>query len=97
MLIETVLSMLTVTCPLKRMRHRVGHSFRAHLAWTMAALNLMLDRYGLPTTTHRHTHLSIAEFVQLHIMRRGGLPPARPHRGVLSRVVFGGMIRRPLV
>jgi hypothetical protein len=43
-LIETVLSMLTVVCDFKHMRHRTWRYLRMHLANMMAACNLMLDR-----------------------------------------------------
>ncbi len=60
MLIETVLSMLTVVCHIKRMRHRAWKYFQMHLAWTMAAFNVMLDcaadQNGRPA-------FSIAEYV----------------------------------
>jgi hypothetical protein len=54
--VETVLSMLTGRCKLKRMRHRVWRYFQAHLAAAMAAWNLMLDH-------NPQGQLSIADFV----------------------------------
>jgi hypothetical protein len=42
-LAETVLSMLTVVCHLKRVMHRVWASFHARLAFTMAALNVLVQ------------------------------------------------------
>ena len=43
MLVETVLSMLTVVCDIKRVRHRAWDHFRMHVSWIVAAFNLMLD------------------------------------------------------
>lgn len=62
MIVETVLSMLTTICRFKRMRHRVWRSFASHLAWAMAALNLMLDR---PTASGKPdpTRVTIADYV----------------------------------
>ena len=40
LLVETVLSMLTLVCHCKRVMHRVWASFHARLAFTMAAFNL---------------------------------------------------------
>ncbi len=39
-LIETVLSMLTPACPLKKVGHRQADYFRAHLAFVVAAFNI---------------------------------------------------------
>ena len=63
MLVETVLSMLTGRCNTKRMRHRVWKYFRMHLAWTIAAFNLMLD--GVADQPHRQGQpaFSIADYV----------------------------------
>jgi hypothetical protein len=63
MLIETVRSMLTVICDLKRMRHRAWRHFRTHLAWTMAAFNLMLDQTAGQTHEDGRPVFSIADFV----------------------------------
>lgn len=63
MLIETVLSMLTVTCDIKRMRHRVWRYFATHLGWTIAAFNLMLDTNADRTHDDDRPLFSIADFV----------------------------------
>jgi len=63
MLIETVLSMLTTICDIKRMRHRAWKYLRMHVAWTMAALNLMLDQTADLPRNDGQPLLSIAEFV----------------------------------
>lgn len=62
MYVETVLSMLTAVCHIKRMRHRAWHYFRMHIGWTVAALNLMLDtrKAAKPDAS---ASLSIADYV----------------------------------
>ena len=62
MLVETVLSMLTVVCHLKRSRHRNWSCLEARLAWTMAAYNLLVQWHGLNPDENGRLHLSIAEF-----------------------------------
>jgi hypothetical protein len=47
MLIETVLSMLTVVCHTKKMRHRLAEYFQAHLGLMAAAFNLLVGWFGL--------------------------------------------------
>jgi hypothetical protein len=61
MLVETVLSMLTTVFHSKKMGHRVWAYFRARVAWTMAAFNL-LARWGLEIDDEDMVRLSIAEF-----------------------------------
>jgi hypothetical protein len=61
MVVETVLSMLTTVFHSKKVGHRVWASFRARLAWTMAAFNL-LARWGMEIDEHAMVRLSIAEF-----------------------------------
>jgi hypothetical protein len=63
MLVETVLSMLTVVCDLKRMRHRVWDYFRMHLGGMMAAFNLMLDAAAGQTHENGRPVFSIADYV----------------------------------
>lgn len=62
MVVETVLSMLTVVCHFKRVSHRVWTCLRARLAWTMAAYNLLVSWHGLKPDEHGRLHLSIADF-----------------------------------
>lgn len=62
MLIETVLSMLTAVCHLKRLAHRQADYFRAHKAFVIGAFNLLVQRDGLTPDAHEMVHLSIAEF-----------------------------------
>jgi hypothetical protein len=60
--VETVLSMLTRVCHLKKVSHRVWNAFRARLAFTMAAFNILAQWHGLQPDEHGFVHLSIAEF-----------------------------------
>ena len=62
MLVETVLSMLTGVCHLKKVAHRVEAYFQARLAFTMAAFNLVAQWHGLPADEEGFVKLSIAEF-----------------------------------
>ena len=62
MIIETVLSMLTRVCHFKQVGHRVWEYFRARLAFTVAAYNLLVQWYGLAPDENGYIHLSIAEF-----------------------------------
>ena len=61
MLVETVLSMLTTVFHSKKVGHRVWAYFRARVAWTMAAFNL-LARWGMDIDEHEMVRLSIAAF-----------------------------------
>jgi len=60
--VETVLSMLTLVCHFKKVMHRVWDYFRARLAFTMAAFNLLVQWDGLKADDEGFVHLSIAEF-----------------------------------
>jgi hypothetical protein len=60
-LVETVLSMLTTVLHSKQMHHRVWEYFRAHVAWTMAAFNI-LAQWGMELDDKDMVRLSIAEF-----------------------------------
>ena len=62
MLVETVLSMLTVVCHFKKVMHRVWAYFQARLAFTMAAFNVLVQWHGLPPTASGFVPLSMAEF-----------------------------------
>ena len=61
MLVETVLSMLTTVFHSKKVGHRVWAYFRARLAWTMAAFNLLAG-WTMEIDEHEMVRLSIAEF-----------------------------------
>ena len=62
MKVETVLSMLTNVCHIKKTRHRVWDYFRAHLGYPMAAFNIMAQWDGLEPDEHGVVRLSIARF-----------------------------------
>ncbi len=62
MVIETVLSMLTLVCHFKKVMHRVWAYFQARLAFTMAAFNILVQWHGLKPDAAGVIHLSIAEF-----------------------------------
>src|SRR6266545_3175042 len=61
MLVETVLSMLTLVCHFKKVMHRVWDYFQARLAFTMAAFNLLVQWHGLWPNASGFVPLSIAE------------------------------------
>jgi hypothetical protein len=62
MLVETVLSMLTTIYHFKKISHRVWEYFRARLAFTVAAFNVLVQWYGLPSDENGFVPISIAEF-----------------------------------
>jgi hypothetical protein len=62
MLIETVLSMLTLVMHFKHLTHRVWDYFNMHLAFAMAAFNLLIRWHGLLPNAQGFIPLSIAKF-----------------------------------
>ncbi len=62
MLIETVLSMLTVVCQFKHMRHAAWSAVKAHLAFGMGLFNLLAQWDGVEVDENGFLGLSIAEF-----------------------------------
>ena len=62
MLGETVLSMLTLVCHLKKVMHRGWAYFQARLAFTMAAFNVLVQWHGFQPNASGFVPLSIAEF-----------------------------------
>jgi hypothetical protein len=62
MLVETVLSMLTLVCHLKQVMHRGWGYFQARLAFTIAAFNVLVQRHGLQPNASGFVPLSMAEF-----------------------------------
>jgi len=62
MLVETVLSMLTVVCHFKKVMHRGWEYFHARLAFTMAALHVLVQWHGVLPTASGFVPLSMAEF-----------------------------------
>jgi hypothetical protein len=61
MLVETVLSMLTLVCHLKKVMHRGWAYFQARLAFTMAAFNVLVQWHGFQPYASGFVPLSIAE------------------------------------
>lgn len=62
MLVETVLSRLTLISHGKKMMHRVWEYFQARLAFTVAAFHVLVQWHGLPVDENGFVSLSIAEF-----------------------------------
>ncbi len=62
MLVETVLSMLTGVCHLKKVLHRTWAAFQARLAFTLAAFNLLVQWHGFMPDATGVIRLSLAEF-----------------------------------
>jgi hypothetical protein len=62
MLVETVLSMLTTVCHLKKVAHRAADYFRMRMAFITATFNLIVQWDGLQPDAHGFVKLSIAEF-----------------------------------
>jgi hypothetical protein len=62
MLVETVLSMLTVVCHFKKVMHRGWVYFQARLAFTMAVFNILVQWHGFQPNASGFVPLSIAEF-----------------------------------
>jgi len=62
MVVETVLSMLTVISNLKKVFHRTWSQFRARLAYTMAGFNIFASWDGLTPDEDGFVPLSIAQF-----------------------------------
>jgi hypothetical protein len=62
MLVETVLSMLTLVSHFKKVMHRGWAYFQARLAFTMAAFNVLVQWQGLRPNASGFVPLSIAEF-----------------------------------
>jgi hypothetical protein len=62
MLVETVLSILTLVCHFKKVMHRGWAYFQARLAFTMAAFNVLVQWHGFQPYASGFVPLSIAEF-----------------------------------
>jgi len=62
MMVETVFSMLTVMCHIKKMRHRLWDYFETRLAYMMAALNILVQWDGLEPDEQGRVPFSIAQF-----------------------------------
>ena len=62
MLVETVLSMLTLVYHFKRVMHRVWTYFQTWLAFTMAAFNVLAQWHGFQPYASGFVPLSMSEF-----------------------------------
>jgi hypothetical protein len=62
MIVETVLSMLTLVCHFKKVMHRVWAYFESRLAYTMALFNILVQWDGIQVDEDGSVHFSIAEF-----------------------------------
>src|ERR671923_99284 len=62
LLVETVLSMLTVVCHFKKVMHRGWEYFQARLAFTMAAFNVLVQWPGFQPYASGFVPLSMADF-----------------------------------
>jgi hypothetical protein len=62
MVVETILSLLTTVCRLKKVSQRTWAGLRARLAYTMAVFNVLALWDGISVDEHGNIHLSIAEF-----------------------------------
>jgi len=62
LLVETVLSMLTLVSHIKKVMHRVWAYCHARLAFTMAAFNVLVQWHGLLPNASGFVPLSMAEF-----------------------------------
>lgn len=62
MVVETALSMVTVVCDLKRLRHRVWDYLKAHLAFVAVMFNVLLSLFHTFHPTADPFQMSIAEF-----------------------------------
>ena len=62
MLVDTVLSLMTVVSHLTHLRHRCWDYRLARLAFLVTAVNLLLQGDGLPADEQGFVPLSMAEF-----------------------------------
>ncbi|MCZ2247142.1 MAG: hypothetical protein LC111_00075 [Bacteroidia bacterium] len=62
MCVETALSLVTVVCDLKRIRHRVAIYIQARLAFVSAMFNVLMDLFYLFHPDADPYKMSIAEF-----------------------------------
>src|SRR5215831_12483741 len=62
LLVETVLSILTLVCHVKKVMHRGWAYFQARLAFTMAACHVLVQGQGCQPSASGVVPLSMAEF-----------------------------------
>jgi hypothetical protein len=62
MCVETALSLVTVICDLKRIRHRLAVYIQARLSYVAAMFNVLLDLFQFIHPDADPYKMSIAEF-----------------------------------
>ena len=62
MIVETVFSLMSVEWHTKVMRHRTWNGFEAHLAYAIAAFNILTQWNRLQPDATGRIRLSIAQF-----------------------------------
>ena len=62
MMIESILSMLTVVCHFKKVGHRIWSYFKSRVGWTMALFNILVQWNGIDPDETGFVPLSIANF-----------------------------------
>jgi hypothetical protein len=62
MLIETVLSTLTLLCHFKKVLHRVSAYFQSRVGYTLALFNLLVQWHGLVPDKDGFVPISIADY-----------------------------------
>jgi hypothetical protein len=62
MIVETILSMLTLVCHFKKVMHRQWEYFMSRVAYTMAMFNLLVLWDGLQVDEFGNVHFSLAPF-----------------------------------
>ena len=62
MIVETVLSMLTLVCHFKKVMHRKWEYFKSRLAYTMAMFNVLVQWDGIQADDDGSIHFSLAPF-----------------------------------
>ena len=62
MCVETALSMVTIVCDLKRIRHRLEPYIQARMAYVSAMFNVLLDLFHLLNPEADPFKMSIAPF-----------------------------------
>jgi hypothetical protein len=62
MIVETVLSMLTLVCHFKKVMHRKWAYLKSRLAFTMAMFNVLVEWDGIQVDEWGNVHFSLAPF-----------------------------------
>jgi hypothetical protein len=62
MIVETILSMLTLVCHFKKVMHRQWEYFKSRVAYTMAMFNVLIQWDGIQVDAHGNVHFALAPF-----------------------------------